>query len=60
VVPLARERLVELYETEQPTRGMIEDNMDFFEEIQRGQGIYIIAYERGQPSELFFAGYSYD
>jgi hypothetical protein len=60
VVPLARERLLELYGTEQPTRKMIEENMDFFEELGRGQGIYIVACDSGKPSELFFAGYSYD
>ena len=57
---LPPERLIELYETEKPTRAMVEENMDFFEEIERGHGIYFIVYEDGQPSEIFFAGYSYD
>jgi hypothetical protein len=60
VVPLPAERLVELFGTEQPTRAMMEANLDFFEEIERGQGVYIIAYRDGKPAEIFFGGYSYD
>ena len=39
---------------------MIEQHMDFYEDIERGQGVYIIAYKDGKPSELFFGGYSFD
>lgn len=60
VVPLATKRLKELCGTQQPTREMIEQNMDFYEGIERGHGIYIIVYKDGKPSEIFFAGYSYD
>ncbi len=60
VTPLPEEILEDLYDTTQPTRAMIEGNMDFLEDIDRGQGIYIIAYKGGQPSEIFFAGYSFD
>jgi hypothetical protein len=60
VVPLPPDQLAALFETQQPTRKMIEENMDFFEDIERGQGIYIVVYNGGNPSELFFAGYSYD
>jgi hypothetical protein len=60
VTPLSHQRLLELFKTDQPTREMIETNHDFYDEIDRGQGIYIIAYQDGQPSEIFFAGYSFD
>lgn len=61
VVPLSKERLEELFGTAQPTRETIEENMgDFFEDIDRGQGAYIIAYRDGKPSEIFFGGYSFD
>ena len=60
VTPLPLETLVELYGTEQPTREMIEDNMDFYEQIERGQGIYIIVHDGGKPTEIFFGGYSFD
>jgi hypothetical protein len=53
--------LEEYFGTTQPTRQDIEQNIeDFFEEIERGQGVYIIAYQHGQPSEIFFGGYSFD
>jgi hypothetical protein len=60
VVPLSPDYLLELYDTEQPTRKMIEDNMDFLDEIERGEGIYVIVYKDGSPAEIFFAGFSYD
>lgn len=59
-VPLVPDRLKELFGTEKPTRPMIEENMDFFEEVERGQAIYIVVHKDGKPSEIFFAGYSYD
>jgi len=60
VVQLAPDRLMDLYGTTKPSRQMITDNMDFFEDIERGQGIYIVVYEDGGPSEILFAGMSYD
>lgn len=33
---------------------------DFFELIDRGESKYIIVYNGEQPSEIFFAGYSFD
>ena len=60
VAPLPRETLFQLYDTDKPTRAMIEANMDFYEDIDRGQGVYIITYKDGNPSEIFFGGYSFD
>jgi hypothetical protein len=60
VTPLPSEELVRLFGTDQPTREMIERDMDFYEDINRGQGVYIIAYKDGKPSEIFFGGYSFD
>jgi len=60
VVPLSRGQLVELFGTDRPTRAMVEQNRDWYEDIERGQGVYIIVHENGNPSEIFFAGYSYD
>ena len=59
VTAVPEEILEDLYGTIQPTRAMIEKNMDFFEGIDRGQGIYIVAYKNGQPHEILFAGYSF-
>jgi len=60
VTPLSEEALEQLFGTTQPTRAMIEKNMDFFEDIERGQGRSIVAYKDGHPDEIFFAGYSFD
>lgn len=60
VVPLSSKRLAELFGTDKPTRAMIETNRDFYEDIERGQGVFIVAYDQGEPSEIFFGGYSYD
>jgi len=58
--PLRREQLLELYGTERPGRIQVERNSDFYEWIDRGLGIYVIVYEGETPSEIFFAGYSFD
>ncbi len=60
VTPLGDEVLLDLFGTTTPTREMVEQNDDFFEDIDRGHGIYIVLYRDGTPDELFFAGYSYD
>jgi hypothetical protein len=57
--PPSAARLRELYGTDQPTRAML-DGHELFDEIERGQCLYVIAYDGGKPSEIFFAGYSYD
>ena len=58
--PLSEDVQKELYGTTQPTRLMIEQNMDFLEDVERGQAVYIVVYKDGKPEELFFAGYSFD
>lgn len=57
---LPEERLLELFDTTQPTHEMIEQNMELFEDLERGHGVYTIAYKNDKPDELFFAGYSFD
>ncbi len=53
--------LMEFFGTDKPTREMIESKKsDLFEDIERGQGIYIIVYKDEKPTEIFFAGYSFD
>jgi hypothetical protein len=60
VVPLDRQEIIELYGTEHPTRAMIEANPDFLEEVERGQGVYLVAYDGDRPAWICFGGYSYD
>jgi hypothetical protein len=58
--PLPGEMLESLYGTQQPTREMVEQNMDFLEDLERGHCVYIVLYKNGKPDELLFAGYSFD
>jgi hypothetical protein len=60
VTRLPMDELLRLFGTDEPTREMIVAQQDFYEDIQRGHGIYIVTYKNGRPSELFFAGYSFD
>jgi hypothetical protein len=60
VTGLDDESLTDYYGTRRPTREMVEVNQDFFEDIERGHGIYILLYVDGKPDEILFAGYSYD
>jgi len=60
VTPLPREALFALFGTDKPTHEIVESSEDLFDELERGQGVYVIVYEDEKPSEIFFAGYSYD
>lgn len=57
---LPEETLLDLYDTKEPTHEMIEVDMGFLEDLERGHGIYTVVYKNGKPDELFFAGYSFD
>jgi hypothetical protein len=58
--PVPDEVLEGLYGTTTPTRQMVEENMDFMEDLERGHGVYIILHKNGKPHEIFFGGYSFD
>ena len=60
VAPLPTEDLLELFGTERPTREMVEGGEELYDMLERGQGVYVIVYEGERPSEIFFAGYSFD
>lgn len=57
---LPDEELLRLYGTTRPTREMIDSNLPFSDEAERGQGMYILVYKDNEPDEVFFAGYSFD
>jgi hypothetical protein len=38
----------------------VEESPDFPDAVDRGTGVYVILYEGDSPSEICFAGYSYD
>jgi hypothetical protein len=46
--------------TDQPTVEAVNDNDEFWADIERGSGRYVIVYEDGKPSGICFAGYSFD
>jgi hypothetical protein len=60
VAPLAPAQLIQLFGTERPSRAMIEQNVGYYDLLDRGLGIYLIAYDGDIPSEICFAGYSFD
>jgi hypothetical protein len=60
VAPLDDDELMEFFGTTKPGIDHVEDNDEIFDEIERGQGIYVVIYENDEPSQIFFAGYSYD
>jgi hypothetical protein len=60
VTPLSEEDLLDLFGTTKPTREMVESNDELFDALERGQGVYIVTYQDDKPSEIFFAGYSFD
>jgi hypothetical protein len=58
--PVDDEALEALYGTTRPTRKMVETNMDFLVDVDRGQCVYIITYENDRPDGIVFAGYTFD
>ncbi len=57
---LSKEELMKYFGTEKPDRHVIENNSDFFDDIERGKGFCITVYKNGRPDELYFVGYSFD
>ena len=60
VCPMDDEALEGCFGTTRPTHEMIANSLSYFDDIQRGQGVYTIVYKDGDPSEIMFAGYSFD
>ena len=70
ICTISESELQQIFGTTQPTRDRVEAILVkeeepeswqmFWDDIGRGEGRYIIIYQGGQPSELFFAGYSFD
>jgi hypothetical protein len=60
---LSSSELKALFGTAKPTHQEVEDGvstLSFWELMERGTGRHVIVYEEDQPSEIFFAGYSFD
>ena len=66
--------LVQLFETEKPSRELVEavllasttklEGVNpytlFWDRIERGTARYIVTYRNGEPDQIFFVGYSFD
>lgn len=60
VCPLPPAKLERFFGTERPTHAVVASKLGFYEEIDRGQGIYVVVYKDDFADEYFFAGYSFD
>jgi hypothetical protein len=68
VSPLSRARLIEAFGTDRPDRQTVERVLleanealeEALEEIERGEGRYVIIYDGESPTEVFFCGFSCD
>jgi hypothetical protein len=59
--PLDREELADALGTSKPTREVIAARKgELLGYLDRGQCVYVVVYDENLPTELFFAGYSYD
>ena len=58
--PFTPAELRTYFGSEEPTRAQIEASDDYWEELDRGQARYAIVYADGAPTEIYFAGYSFD
>lgn len=58
--PFSAGELTTFFGSEHPTRADIAASDDYWDDMERGQARYAIVYTDGQPSEIYFAGYSFD
>jgi hypothetical protein len=58
---LKSRELISFFGTDKPTEKHVQDHFDeLLETIERGQGVCFAIYENDLPTELIFAGYSFD
>jgi hypothetical protein len=58
--PFPEESLELYFGTAKPTKEIVSRSMGFLEAVDRGHCVYFTVFKDGEPSELFFAGYSFD
>lgn len=58
--PFTDSELTQYFGTTQPTRAEIQASDHYWDDLERGQARYAIVFVRGEPTELYFAGYSFD
>jgi hypothetical protein len=57
---LSPEALLAMFGTDQPTAAEVDAGLGTLEELDRGQAFCLVLYSDGAPSEVLFAGCSYD
>lgn len=58
--PFTPAELKQYFGAERPTRSDIEQADEYWDDLERGQARYAVVYDAGKPSEIYFAGYSFD
>ena len=51
---------MEYFGTTKPSAEEVEDCEELLEGIERGHGVCVVVYKDEEPSQIYFAGYSYD
>ena len=54
--PLSSEELERYFGTQKPTKVMMQESGDFWEDLERGMARYVILYEGDEPKEIYFRG----
>ena len=58
--PLSAKELNQYFGTDKPKREDVQYSDEFWDSLDRGQARYVVLYQDEQPTELYFAGYSFD
>ncbi len=58
--PLTPDDLQRYFGTDKPTKAMITQSDEFWDDLDRGMARYVILYENEEPKQIYFAGYSFD
>lgn len=58
---LSEAELEEHFGSARPTRAQVEETVDaLIERLERGESMCVLAYAKGKPAEVLFAGWSFD
>ena len=58
--PFTSDELKRYFGTDKPTKAMLDQSPEFWEDLGRGMARYVILYESDEPTQIYFAGYSFD
>ena len=58
--PFSASELTAYFGSDRPTHADVEASDEYWENLDRGHARYAIVYADGRPSEIYFAGYSFD